>query len=133
MWKRGAKIIRKIERYFGGHVRVGPVTWYGFNAMAFAINIETIKWGYICFRPTTYFRSRWWRWYFYLSPDATPHRSTLAIGPGIDESAKASSSIRRYCFGHNFGCGDKVRDWNRNFIDDLEFLRFANYDYQDDQ
>lgn len=73
-----------LEKRLGSHINIGPVTFYGFNAMALAVNIKTSRWGYICFAPSIYFRGMWWRWKFYISPDATPSNSTFAIGPGID-------------------------------------------------
>jgi hypothetical protein len=78
----GTRYDRLRDRIFTGHVRVGPVTIYGANAMHYAINVSTGA-GYICARPTTG-RRRSWRWYLYTSPDATPTRAWWGIGPGFE-------------------------------------------------
>lgn len=74
-----------IERNLGGHIHIGPVTVYGSNAMHFATNIRTKRWGFICFRPPVYDMGKWWGWYFYISRDGTPCKPycTYAIGPGL--------------------------------------------------
>ena len=71
-----------LGKYFGSHINIGPITIYGYNAMHFAVNIET-RWGYICFHPTLICFGRWWRWYFYISKDATPYNTRLKLGPGL--------------------------------------------------
>jgi hypothetical protein len=67
------------ERYFGGHFNLGPFTIYGENAMHWAINIKTKRWGYICFRLPVRCFGCWWRLYFYCSPDATPQAATFIV------------------------------------------------------
>lgn len=94
-------IVRWLEKYLGGHITFGNVTIYGFNAMHVAIQIWTKKWGYICFHPPMWFY-RWWSWYFYLSPNATPWASTFAIGPGISKENKEGAKERFLKYGHNF-------------------------------
>lgn len=66
------------ERYFGGHVNIGPVTIFGENAMHWAINTRT-PWGYVCFRLPVRCFSGWWPLYFYISPDATPQSATFIV------------------------------------------------------
>lgn len=68
-------------RVFPGHITIGPIVIYGFNAMHGAVNIHT-RWGWICFHPTMRICGRWWAWYFYISPDATPQSATYRLGPG---------------------------------------------------
>lgn len=80
--KRCGRIRTWIERRFSGHVSLGPVCIYGFNAMHVAINIRTRRWGYICFHPPIYCFGVFWPWYFYLSPNATPWAATYKVGPG---------------------------------------------------
>jgi hypothetical protein len=72
-----------IERKLGGHISIGPLTIYGFNAMHVAVNLYTKRWGWVCFHPPMRCFGRWWKWYFYVSPDATPHAATYRIGPGV--------------------------------------------------
>jgi hypothetical protein len=71
------------ERHLGGSKSIGPLTIYGFNAMHVALNLWTRRWGYICFHPPMRVFGRWWPWYFYISRDATPFNTKLAVGPGI--------------------------------------------------
>ncbi len=115
-----------LEKYLSSHIRFKNIVIFGFNAMALAVNVETERWGYICFRPTIRFRGMWWQWYFYLSPDGTPHRSTFAMGPGISKLEKLTASIRHHCFGHNFEYDEDFCDWNRQMIDNFEALRINN-------
>lgn len=68
-----------MQRHFGGHFNLGPITFYGYNAMHFAINIKS-KWGWVCLKPPTYVFNRWWSWYFYISPDATPFNCLVCWG-----------------------------------------------------
>jgi hypothetical protein len=69
------------ENFLGGHISIGPITIYGENAMHWAVNIRTKRWGWICFRlPVRCFGS-WWPMYFYCSPNATPQKSTFCL-PG---------------------------------------------------
>ena len=84
-----------LESHFGGHIKVGPITIYGFNAMRVALNIRTCRWGYICFHPTIKFYGRKFPWYFYISRNATPWLATVAIGPGVGEQDKAKAKRRR--------------------------------------
>jgi len=81
-------------RIFGGHIRLGRITIFGFNAMHWATNIRTRNWGYICFRPTTWDEG-WWHWYFYISPDATPQMAYVAFGPGVEKHCKQRAWLRR--------------------------------------
>jgi hypothetical protein len=70
------------DRWFTGHVSfrllwLWPTTVYGANAMHWAINVHTKRWGYLCFHPTTRTFGGHWPWYFYVSRDATPCRATF--------------------------------------------------------
>jgi hypothetical protein len=92
--------------HLGGHIRVGPVTIYGFNAMNGALNWKTKRWGYVCFHPS--FRFLGWNkgWYFYLSPNATPWASTFCVGPGVYSSDKRRAKAHRHLFGHGFNVNE---------------------------
>jgi hypothetical protein len=70
---------RAIEDRLSGHITVGPVTIYGFNAMHCAVNVRTRRWGYVCFKPPTFVFGCWWPGYFYCSPDATPQSATFDL------------------------------------------------------
>jgi hypothetical protein len=59
------------DRFFTGHVSLGPICIYGANAMHWALNIRT-PWGYLCGHPTTRTFGGHWPWYVYFSRNATP-------------------------------------------------------------
>ena len=65
------------ENFLGGHLSIGSITIYGENAMHWAVNIRTRKFGYICFRLPVKCFGVWWPLYFYCSPDTTPTRATF--------------------------------------------------------
>lgn len=75
---------RWMDRWFTGHVRLGPLVIYGANAMHWAINWRTRR-GYVCFHPPTRTFGARWPWYLYYSRDATPHRAFWGYGPGFRE------------------------------------------------
>lgn len=64
------------ENFLGGYLSLGPVVVYGENAMHWAVNINTKRFGYICFRLPVPCFGKWWPLYFYCSPDATPQSAT---------------------------------------------------------
>ncbi|MEE8729756.1 MAG: hypothetical protein SOI28_05715 [Rahnella inusitata] len=70
------------ESFLSGHINVGRVTIFGDNAMHWAVNIRTKRWGYICFRLPFRSHRRWWPLYFYCSPNGTPWAATFKIGGG---------------------------------------------------
>mgnify|MGYP001591708353 FL=1 len=79
LFKKQYPSLSWIENHLGGHVSLGPVTIYGENAMHWAVNIKTQRWGWICFRLPFWCFGRLWTLYFYCSPDATPTRATFII------------------------------------------------------
>lgn len=105
-----------ILKKFTGHINIGRrVTIYGNNAMHYAVNIWTKRFGYICFHPTV----GKWRWYFYLSPNATPWAATYAIGPGLRKTDRQLAPVRKAMFGHNFSTeknGDALYELNNGYL-----------------
>lgn len=75
---------RFLDRYFGGHVNIGRVTLYGYNAMHFAANIR-LKRTWLCIHPPVRCFGVWWPWSIYVSRDGTPSGRTWGIGPGLVE------------------------------------------------
>jgi hypothetical protein len=74
---------------FTGHKRIGPIVVYGDNAMHYAVNIKIGR-GHLCFRPSTGSVDpdtgrKWWPWYVYYSPDATPTIAWWGFGPGFED------------------------------------------------
>jgi hypothetical protein len=103
MHKVLSRLDRWLEKHFGGHLCVGRrLTVYGWNAMHVAVNYRTRRWGYICFHPPLYWCGRWWPWYFYLSPNATPWAATFALGPEFSTEDRRKANTRRRRFGHGF-------------------------------
>ena len=115
------------ERYLGGHISFTLGTWrfviYGFNAMHIAINVRTKKWGYICFHPSVKCFGRWWPWYLYFSPNATPWAASFAIGPGLYNSDRCQARVYYELFGHNFDT-DKHYDQMQMIKDTLANVRW---------
>jgi hypothetical protein len=73
------------DRIFTGHISFRFLwTWhttvYGANAMHWAVNVHTERWGWICFHPPTRTFGGRWPWYFYVSPNGTPSCATFKIG-----------------------------------------------------
>ena len=93
------RLLRRLETWFeerlSGHVRIGRLTIYGYNAMHVALTYRTRRWGYICFHPQVRCFGGWWPWYFYMSPDATPGMAYIAFGPGVDQRDKERAIQRR--------------------------------------
>lgn len=84
---------RLITKLLGGHIRIGRLTVYGFNAMHVAINWRG-KQNYWCFHPPIWWFGRKWPWYFYVSPNATPWAAIYAVGPGVSEIDKGRALQR---------------------------------------
>lgn len=108
MWAR-------MEKTLSGHVNLGPVTLYGANAMHWAVNVWTERWGYVCFRLPLPCFGRWWPLYFYCSPNATPWAATFMLGKGHSYRDAVLARTRRRRFGHNFNTdhhADELRTIN---------------------
>lgn len=117
----------------GGHFHIGNriTVYWGNNAMHWAVNIYTKKYGYICAHPRTKAEPA----YFYLSPNATPWASTFYIGSDKDEYVR--SRIRKTCFGHNFSLdefddnyGMKNREILRGINRSIEYSKYQYVKYQ---
>jgi len=89
-----------LDKYFGGHISIGKLTIYGRNAMRWGVNCRTKKWGYICFNLPIPINSKISKFYFYLSPNATPWASTYYYGE--DKREIRLSKLRKEAFGHGF-------------------------------
>lgn len=122
------------ENFMGGHLSIGPITIFGANAMNWAVNIDTRKWGRICFTLPTL--SRWrtgsdgksrYYWYFYLSPNCTPWASTFYRGSDKQEVIRAQ--IRRMNFGHGFN-SSKLRAELYALNHRFDYFRLSEYDVE---
>lgn len=108
------KALSWFENFMGGHISIGHITIYGANAMRWAVNIKTKRWGYICFTlpfPMARIRTKsngekYWDWYFYLSPNGTPWACTMYYGSDRYEHIRAK--IRKFNFGHGFSTDEHM-------------------------
>lgn len=67
------------ENFMSGHLTIGRVTFYGENAMHWAVNIRFKK-TYMCFRLPFRCFGEWKPLYLYFSPDGTPSSATWKLG-----------------------------------------------------
>lgn len=113
------------ENFLGGHVTIGNVTIYGCNAMHYAVNIKSKKYGYICFRlPLTCF-GRMWPVYWYCSPNGTPWASTYynSVFESKHERDKkrGAAFLRKAWLGHNYK-EDNLRPYQLELLKSLKDL-----------
>ena len=88
-------------------MNIGRLTIYPReSAMHGAINIRTRRWGYVCIGLPMYSCGRWWPWFFYLSPNATPWAATLIVGPAHWRTEKMLARLRRVLWGHGYSTED---------------------------
>lgn len=104
-------------------MRIGPVTLYSLRcAMHGAVNIDT-RWGYLCLKPPTKAWGKWWPWYVYLSPNATPWGATFIVGPEYSRTEKKLSRLRRALWGHGYDPDahdpQELSAYTDSFADDL--------------
>lgn len=90
-----------VDRFLGGHFSIGRLTVYGHNAMHWAVNYRTERWGWMCLRLPLPSQGGFRPLYFYASPNATPWASTIYKGWG-DDVARREAPERRKKYGHNF-------------------------------
>lgn len=94
------------------------------SAMHGAIEIWTKRYGYICFKLPTYVWGRWWPWYFYVSPNATPWGATLIVGPAYTASEKRMATIRRVLWGHGYDTENRnpqdIDHYTRSILGELQ-------------
>lgn len=105
-----------------GHYTIGKITVYGLNAMHFSINIKSKKYGWICFRPITFYKQ--FPIYFYVSPDGTPSRATYYKQLGNSFRGKEleyKADLRRRRLKHNYKIEDE-KDWRWDWLNTLHNL-----------
>lgn len=116
------------ENFMGGHLNIGKLTIFGDNAMCWAVNYRTKKWGYVCFTlPSIKRKKMKMPYYLYLSPNGTPWASTFYIGGNKNERIRAQ--IRKLNFGHGFNTNKneyKLRALNDKF----DLLHISEYDIE---
>jgi len=122
------------ENFMGGHISFCGITIFGANAMRWAVNIKTKRWGYLCFTLPVLARwterrdgSKYWQWYIYLSPNGTPWASTFYKGSNKEEEIRAK--IRKYNFGHGFNT-DEFKKELQALNDKFRWFRISEYDIE---
>lgn len=105
-----------------GHYTIGKITIYGLNAMHFSVNIQSKKYGWICFRPITFYKQ--FPIYFYVSPNGTPSSATYYKQLGNSFRGKEleyKANLRRWKLKHNYKIEDE-KDWRWDWLDTLHNL-----------
>jgi hypothetical protein len=96
--------------FMGGHITFLNITIFGANAMSWAVNITTKKYGVICFSlpflanyrvVSRHDYKKRWDLYLYFSPNGTPSASTFYWGT-LNKSESIRAQIRKMNLGHNF-------------------------------
>jgi len=117
-----------LEKYLGGHISIGNITIYGWNAMHVAIQIWTKRWGFICFHPPGRLLGYGKRcpWYFYISPNATPWGASFGFGPGIDREDKLRIYMRRNHYARCWNCDKHKSDYCLQEFESQDQRRYKN-------
>ena len=118
MFKKKYQTMSFTENFLSGDVEIGPVTIYGDNAMQWAVNISSKRFGYICFRLPFFSHRAWWPLYFYCSPNATPWAATFMLGKKHSKRDYDLAPVRRRKLGHNFDTNDLINKTILNKIND---------------
>ncbi len=113
------------ENFMGGHFSIGNLTVFGENAMHWAIEWRSKKYGIIVFAPPIKTFGQYWGWHLYFSPNATPWACTYYIGSNKAEKIRAK--IRRWQLGHNF---DTDKNWTilQTINHKFEWINVTRYD-----
>lgn len=129
------------ENFMSGHWNIGKnITIYGENAMHWAVNIRTKKYGYICFTLPLRCFGRYWGCHIYFSPNGTPWASTYykSLWKENNKSEELRARIRKLNFGHNFnikGYAEMLRALNDKFdsftITDYDMMKFLENSFED--
>jgi hypothetical protein len=93
------------ENFMGGHLKIGDkITIYGENAMHWAVQIYTKKYGYIVFTLPLRTFGKYWGCHIYFSPNGTPWASTYykSLWKENNKGEEKRAKIRKEKFGHNF-------------------------------
>lgn len=120
------------ENFMGGHLNIGKrITIYGENAMHWAIQIRTKKYGYIVFTLPVKTFGIYYGSHIYFSPNGTPWASTYykSLWKENCKSEEIRARIRKLNFGHNFNTDihyERLRALNEKF----EWFKISDYDIQ---
>jgi hypothetical protein len=118
------------ENFMGGHINIGNrITIFGENAMHWAVEIRTKKYGVIVFTLPVKTFGKYYGCHIYCSPNGTPWACTYykSIWKEDNKAEEIRATIRKINFGHNFNTDinrDKLRALNNKF----ERIVIADYD-----
>lgn len=123
------------ENFFSGHINITKkITIYGENAMHWAIQIHTKRYGFIIFTLPIKTFGKYFGSHIYFSPNGTPWASTYYKSLWGENNVKEeiTAKIRKYNFGHNFNTDLnylKLRALNEKFewfkIDDHDLKKVS--------
>jgi hypothetical protein len=92
------------ENFMSGHISIGSLSIFGENAMHWAIELHTKKYGYICFTPPLKCFGKYQGCHLYFSPNGTPWAATYykSLWKENNKDEEIRAKIRKLNFGHNF-------------------------------
>lgn len=134
------KSLNWFENFMGGHVSIGNLTIYGENAMHWAINYRTKKYGTICLTLPLKCFGKYWGCHIYFSPNGTPWACTYYKSLWKEDNWKEEvrAKLRKQNFGHNFNTdkySEELTCLNNKFeslmINSYEMYKYKQSIFQD--
>lgn len=118
------------ENFMGGHINIGKrITVFGENAMHWAVEVRTKKYGVIVFTLPIKTFGKYHGCHIYFSPNGTPWAATYykSIWKENNRAEEIKARIRKLNFGHNFDTnkhedrlGALNNKYDRFFVDDYD-------------
>jgi hypothetical protein len=117
------------ENFMGGYISIGNLTIFGENAMHWAIEFRTKKYGYIVITLPVRCFGKYWGSHIYFSPNGTPWACTYYKSLWKEDNKKEEirARIRKLNFGHNFNTNLNRNDL-RVINEKFEWFVVTDYD-----